>query len=310
MQIVFCGKTMARGNSREFTYNGELELYMKKIVTVGIVQMHSGDDVDANLKKGTQGIREAASKGAQIVCLPELFNAPYFCQERDDRYFALAEPVPGPTTSILGEVAAECNVAIITSLFERADKFYNTAIVVDANGQLSGVYRKMHIPDDPNNYYDEAYYFAPGDLGFQAFPTRYATVGPMICFDQWFPEGARIEAEQGAEILFYPTAIGWPLTQRSEDLNRAENNMWKTIQIAHGIANNCFVVACNRVGIQDSLKFWGSSFISDPYGRVLVLGPADSEANLVAECDMSVIDQKKKDWPFLESRRIRYDQSK
>jgi N-carbamoylputrescine amidase len=284
---------------------------MKKIVSVGLVQMHSGNDVEANINKGTQGIRDLASKGAQVVSLPELFNAPYFCQgERDDKHFALAEPIPGTTTKLLGEVAAECKVALITSLYEKAEKFYNTAIVIDANGQLTGKYRKMHIPDDPNNHYDEAYYFAPGDLGFQAFQTQFAKVGPMICFDQWFPEGARIEAEQGAEILFYPTAIGWPITQRSEDLNRAENNMWKTVQIAHGIANNCFVAATNRVGTQDSLIFWGSSFISDPYGRILVEGPTDAEANLIAQCDMSVIDQKKKDWPFLESRRIRYQHSR
>ena len=278
---------------------------MKRIVTVGLVQMHSGEDVELNLQKARNGIRDLATKGAQIVCLPELFNALYFCQQKDDRFFDLAEPVPGPTTSILSEVAAECKVAVITSIFERAEKFYNTAVVVDTNGQLNGKYRKMHIPDDPNNHYDEAYYFAPGDLGFHAFQTQYAKVGPMICFDQWFPEGARIEAEQGAEILFYPTAIGWPVSQERE-LNEAENQMWKTVQIAHGIANNCFVAAANRVGAQDSLNFWGSSFVSDPYGRVLVLGPTDAEANLIARCDMGVIDQKKRDWPFLESRRIKY----
>jgi N-carbamoylputrescine amidase len=279
---------------------------MKKIVSVGLVQMHSGDNVEENVNKGTRGIRELGSRGSQIVALPELFNAPYFCQERDDRYFQLAEPVPGPLTARLSEVAAESKVSVITSVFEKAEKFYNTAIVIDADGRLVGKYRKMHIPDDPNNHYDEAYYFAPGDLGFKAFPTQFATVGPMICFDQWFPEGARIEAEQGAEILFYPTAIGWPITQRSEDLNQAENNMWKTVQIAHGIANNCFVAAANRVGVQDSLNFWGSSFISDPYGRILTLGPTNEEVNLMAQCDMNVIDQKKKDWPFLESRRIKY----
>jgi N-carbamoylputrescine amidase len=283
---------------------------MKKIVSIGLVQMHCGEEVEINVSKGTKGIRELASRGAQIVCLPELFNSPYFCQKRDDRYFALAEMVPGPTTAILSEVAADCKVAVVTSLFERAERFYNTAIVVDANGQLAGKYRKMHIPDDPKNHYDEAYYFAPGDLGFHAFPTRFANVGPMICFDQWFPEGARMEAEQGAEILIYPTAIGWPVSQRSEELNQAENNMWKTVQIAHGIANNCFVAAVNRMGVQDSLNFWGSSFVSDPYGRVLVVGPTNAETNLIAECDMTLIDQKKKDWPFLESRRIRYERPK
>ncbi len=282
---------------------------MKKKVSVGLVQMHCGDKVDVNINKATQGIREAASKGAQIVCLPELVHSPYFCQKRDDRYFALAEPVPGPTTAILSEVAADCKVAVITSLFERAEKFYNTAVVVDAGGQLAGKYRKMHIPDDPANHYDEAYYFALGDLGFHAFRTEYATVGPMICFDQWFPEGARIEADEGAEILFYPTAIGWPVSQTREELNEAENNMWKTVQIAHGIANNCFVATANRVGMEDRLNFWGSSFVSDPYGRVLILAPANEEAIVVAECDLNVIDQKKRDWPFLEARRIKYEQS-
>jgi N-carbamoylputrescine amidase len=180
-------------------------------------------------------------------------------------------------------------------------------VVIDADGKLLGKYRKVHIPDDPANHYDEAYYFSAGDLGFPAFKTSFATVGPLICFDQWFPEAARLEVSKGAEILFYPTAIGWPISQTREDLNRAENEMWKTIQISHGIANNCFVVSVNRVGVQDTLNFWGSSFVSDPYGRVLALAPQDAETNLVVRCDLSVIDQKKKDWPFLDARRIRYE---
>ena len=280
---------------------------MNRKVTVGLIQMHCGDHIDSNIHKAIQGISEVGAGGAQIVCLPELFNAPYFCQERDDKYFKLAEPVPGRTTEILGEAAKNSKVVVITSVFEKAEKYYNTAVVLDANGDLTGKYRKMHIPDDPRNHYDEAYYFAPGDLGFRAFDTQYAKVGPMICFDQWFPEGARMEADQGAEILFYPTAIGWPASQ-SRELNEAENNMWKTVQIAHGIANNCFVVAVNRVGVQGLLNFWGSSFVSDPYGRVLSLAPTDREVNLVVECDFSLIDQKKRDWPFLEARRIRYEQ--
>ena len=280
---------------------------MENRVTVGLVQMHCGDNIQANIDKAVAAIRSVAAQGAKIICLPELFNAPYFCQERDDKYFQLAEAVPGPTTRILSEVAANCKVVVITSIFEQADRFYNTAVVLNADGELKGKYRKMHIPDDPNNHYDEAYYFSPGDLGFPAFQTEYATVGAMVCFDQWFPEGARLEAAAGAQILFYPTAIGWPISQTREDLNTAENNMWKTVQIAHGIANNCFVVAVNRVGIQDTLKFWGSSFVSDPYGRVLASAPTDREANIVAVCDFNVIEQKRKDWPFLESRRIKYD---
>lgn len=281
---------------------------MKREVVTGLVQMHSTKNTDANIARAISGIRDAASMGAQIVCLPELFNAPYFCQERDDKYFALAEEIPGTTSAILSEEARKHQVVIITSIFEKAENFYNTAVVIDSDGTLTGKYRKVHIPDDPANHYDEAYYFAPGNLGFPAIRTHYATVGALICFDQWFPEAARVEAAQGAEILFYPTAIGWPLSQTREDLNQAENNMWKTIQIAHGIANNCFVVAVNRVGVQDTLNFWGSSFVSDPYGRVLVAAPADVETTLVATCDLSVIEQKKKDWPFLDARRIKYEQ--
>jgi N-carbamoylputrescine amidase len=280
---------------------------MKKTVSVGLVQIHCGDNIRANIDKAVAAIRALAAEGARMICLPELFNAPYFCQERDDKYFKLAEPVPGPTTAVLSEVAAACKVVVITSIYEQADKFYNTAVVLDADGKLVGKYRKMHIPDDPNNHYDEAYYFSPGDLGFPAFRTQYATVGAMVCFDQWFPEGARLEAAAGAQILFYPTAIGWPISQTREDLNAAENNMWKTVQIAHGIANNCFVVAVNRVGIQDTLNFWGSSFVSDPYGRVVASASTDREENIIGICDMSIIEQKRKDWPFLEARRIKYE---
>jgi N-carbamoylputrescine amidase len=281
---------------------------MKPEVIVGLVQMHSGDDIDANISKAVSGIAEAAARGAQIVCLPELFNAPYFCQEQDDKYFKLAEEIPGTTSSILSEQARKHGVIIITSLFERAEKFYNTAVVIDSDGKLNGKYRKVHIPDDPSNHYDEAYYFASGDLGFPAFQTSVAKVGALICFDQWFPEAARLEAAAGAQILFYPTAIGWPISQTREDLNHAENDMWKTIQISHGIANNCFVVAVNRVGVQGTLNFWGSSFVSDPYGRVLVAATTDAESTLITKCDLSVIDQKRKDWPFLDARQIKYEQ--
>ena len=270
--------------------------------------MHSGDNTAENIARAVKGIAEAASKGAQIVCLPELFNAPYFCQERNDKYFSLAEEIPGPTTAILSEQARKHGLGIVTSIFENADHFYNTAVVITPDGNLLGKYRKVHIPDDPANHYDEAYYFSSGDLGFPVFQTDIATVGTLICFDQWFPEAARMEAAKGAEILFYPTAIGWPITQTARDLNRAENEMWKTIQIAHGIANNCFIVSVNRVGVQDTLNFWGSSFVSDPYGRVLASASMDQEEVLVVKCDLSVIDQKKKDWPFLDARKIKYEQ--
>lgn len=279
---------------------------MKKEVSVGLVQMHCGDDLDQNVSKGVVGINKAAASGAQIICLPELFNAPYFCQQRDDRYFQLAEEIPGKTTAILSEAAKKNRAVVITSLFEKGDHYYNTAVVFDANGELLGKYRKVHIPNDPENHYDEAYYFTAGNLGFPAFRTQYATVGALICFDQWFPEAARLEAAQGAEILFYPTAIGWPISQTREELNKAENEMWRTIQVAHGIANNCFVIAVNRVGVQDSLNFWGSSFASDPYGRIVISAPQDSEATLVATCNLGVIEEKRKDWPFMESRQIKY----
>lgn len=280
---------------------------MKREVVIGLVQMHSGDSIDANIAKAVSGIEEAASKGAQIVCLPELFNAPYFCQEKNDKYFSLAEKIPGVTSAILSEQAKKHSVMVITSIFEKEEKYYNTAVLIGPDGKLTGKYRKVHIPDDPANHYDEAYYFASGNLGFPAFQTPLATIGALICFDQWFPEAARMEASRGAEILFYPTAIGWPLSQTREDLNRAENEMWKTIQISHGIANNCFVASVNRVGVQDTLNFWGSSFVSDPYGRVIAAAPIDREAVVIAKCDLSVIDQKKKDWPFLDARQIRFD---
>jgi len=273
---------------------------MAREVAIGLVQMHSGDDTDANMKKALEGIRECADKGAQIIALPELFRAPYFCQKKDDSFFELAEPIPGVTTDALSNIAREKKTVIITSIFEKAadGKYYNTAVVIDADGSLVGKYRKIHIPDDPEHGYDEGYYFDSGDLGVEVFRTKYAKVAPQICYDQWFPEGARIAGMKGAEILFYPTAIGWPVNQREVWLNKAENTMWKTTQISHGIDNNCFVVAVNRVKLEDTLRFWGSSFISDPFGQVLLEAPTDREVNLVAKCDMGIIARKAADWPF------------
>lgn len=272
---------------------------MPREVTVGLVQMHSGDDIDKNLQQGLKGIREAAAKGAQIIALPELFRAPYFCQKKDDKFFALAEPFPGPTLDALTAVAKELQVVVITSIYEKAEeKYFNTAVVIDADGSLAGKYRKIHIPDDPEHGYDEAYYFSKGDLGVGVFQTRYARVAPQICYDQWFPEGARMAGLQGAEILFYPTAIGWPVNQREEWLNKAENTMWKTTQISHGIDNNCFVAAVNQVQLHEGLIFWGSSFVSDPYGQVVAEAPADREAVVIATCDLDLIPRKAGDWPF------------
>lgn len=273
---------------------------MPREVTIGLVQMHSGDDIDANLKKGLDGIREAAKKGAQIIALPELFRAPYFCQKKDDKFFELAEPFPGPTVEALKSAAKEHEVVVITSVYEKTaeGKYYNTAVVIDADGTLAGKYRKIHIPNDPEHGYDEAYYFSPGDLGVGVFQTRYAKVAPQICYDQWFPEGARIAGLNGAEILFFPTAIGWPVNQREEWLNKAENTMWKTTQISHGIDNNCFVAAVNQVQLQDTLNFWGSSFVSDPFGQVVAEAPTDHEMVVIAKCDLDLIQRKATDWPF------------
>lgn len=274
---------------------------MKREVKIGLIQMHSGYDTKANLKKALTGISKAADKGAQIITLPELFNAPYFCQVRDDKFFDLAEPIEGPTSKTLSKIAKEKKVVIITSIYEKTTdgKYYNTAVVIDADGSIAGKYRKIHIPDDPKYGYDEAYYFSAGDLGIQVIKTKYAKVAPQICYDQWFPEGARIAGLKGAEILFFPTAIGWPTSQREKWINNAENQMWKTIQISHGIANNCFVAAVNRVKLQDEIDFWGTSFVSDPFGQILGECSTDKEQNQVITCDLDLIKRKTEDWPFL-----------
>jgi len=274
---------------------------MIRKVTIGLVQMHSGNDIGENMKKALDGINDAASKGAQIIALPELFRSPYFCQKKDDSFFALAEAVPGPTSDALCTAAAKTKAVIITSIYEKGDdgKLYNTAVVIDADGSLLGKYRKIHIPDDPDHGYDEAYYFSPGDLGVNVFKTRYAKVAPQICYDQWFPEGARIAGQKGAEILFFPTAIGWPVSDREQWMRKAENTMWKTIQISHGITNNCFVAAVNQVRRYENLNFWGNSFVSDPYGQVLGEAPSDGEMNLIVTCDLDLIRRKRQDWPFL-----------
>jgi N-carbamoylputrescine amidase len=280
------------------------------MMKVGLVQMHCTSNREENLKKAFSSIRETASKGAQIVCLPELFCSEYFCQTRNDRFFSLAETIPGPSTDLLGKLAKELGISILASLYEKTaeNKYFNTTAVIGKDGALSGVYRKMHIPDDPANGYDEAYYFSNGDLGIKVFDLSEAKVAPMVCWDQWFPEGARMSAVQGAQILFYPTAIGWPLKDR-EELNRAEHDAWQIIQRSHAIANNVFVVAVNRVGLQDSLNFWGTSFVADPYGRVLAKASTDKEENLVVECDLSLINDMRKDWPFLDYRRFHCEKS-
>ncbi|HCU24710.1 MAG TPA: acyltransferase [Deltaproteobacteria bacterium] len=272
-------------------------------LVLGLIQMSCVAEPRLNLEKATSKIREAAAAGAQIISLQELFSSRYFCQVNDKKFFDLAEPVPGPTSEALGQLARELNVVIVASLFERAaSDYYNTACVLDADGSFLGKYRKVHIPDDPKNYYSELFYFKPGDLGFKPFTTRYAKIGVQVCWDQWFPEGARSLALEGAEILFYPTAIGWQV-QGPPELGKAEYDAWVTVQRGHAISNTVFVAAANRSGLEDQLRFWGGSFVSDPLGRVLGQASHDHEENLIVKIDRNILDEVRSDWPFLTCRR-------
>jgi N-carbamoylputrescine amidase len=274
---------------------------------IGLVQMACSKDPNENLAKAEWRIREAAGKGAQIVCLQELFRSQYFCREEDAVWFDLAEPVPGPTSESLARLARELQVAIVGSVFERraAGVYHNTALVVDADGALLGIYRKMHIPDDPGYY--EKYYFAPGDLGFRCFDTRFARVAPLVCWDQWYPEAARLAALGGAQVLFYPTAIGWHPPEKARS-GAAEHDAWRTIQRAHAIANGLYLAAVNRVGYEGppetGLEFWGGSFVADPFGQVLAAASHDGEETLIVECDPRRIEKVRREWPFLRDRRI------
>lgn len=262
-------------------------------------------DVEENLNKAIAGIREAASRGAQIVCLQELFRSLYFCDTEDYSNFSLAEAIPGPTTEILSEVARELDCVIIASLFEKRAQgiYHNTTAVLDAGGAYLGKYRKMHIPDDPAYY--EKFYFTPGDMGYKVFHTRFATIGVLICWDQWYPEGARITSLMGAEILFYPTAIGWAVSQ-DELTNSEQFNAWQTIQRSHAVANGVHVVSVNRVGLEQdgAMKFWGGSFISNPFGRILYQATHDREEVGVTEIDLDATDSYRTHWPFMRDRRI------
>jgi len=274
---------------------------------VGLVQMACALDPNQNLAKAEWRIREAVGRGAQIVCLQELFRSQYFCREQSSAWFDLAEPVPGPTTERLAALARELNAVIIGSVFERraAGVYHNTAVVIDADGTLAGLYRKMHIPDDP--LYFEKYYFTPGDLGFRSFDTRYARVAPLVCWDQWYPEAARLAALSGAQILFYPTAIGWHPSEKAEH-GAAQHDAWRTVQRAHAIANGVYVAAVNRVGYEGppehGLEFWGGSFVAGPFGEVLAEASHDREEILVVECDPRRQEEVRRNWPFLRDRRI------
>ena len=272
-------------------------------VTVALVQMRCTDDPALNLRTAVGRIAEAAQQGAQIVCLQELFRSRYFCQSEDARLFDLAEPIPGPSTDALGRAAAGNGVAVIGSLFERrtAGLYHNTAVVIDADGALRGRSRKMHIPDDPLYY--EKFYFTPGDLGFQSFRVAAAQVGTLVCWDQWFPEAARLTALRGAQILFYPTAIGWHASEKAA-FGAAQYEAWELMQRSHAIANGIFVAVTNRVGVEGTVEFWGGSFVADPFGRVLVRGSHEREEILMARCDLRLIDETRRNWPFLRDRRI------
>lgn len=270
---------------------------------IALVQMSCAPQPQLNLEKALARIEEAATHGARIVCLPELFRSRYFCQTEDVRNFDLAEPIPGKTTEALGAIAVSHRVAIVGSVFERRAEgvYHNTAVVLDADGRLSGRYRKMHIPDDPRYY--EKFYFTPGDLDFSAHRTAYATISALVCWDQWFPEAARLVALSGAQIAFYPTAIGW---ERGEvaTVRRRQLAAWQIVQRGHAIANGMFVAAVNRIGPEDSLEFWGSSFVADPFGEVIAYASADSEEILYADCDLARIEETRRNWPFLRDRRI------
>ncbi len=281
---------------------------------VGLVQMSASASPEDNLARAIEWVRRAAALGAQIICLPELFQTQYFCQREDAALFDLAEPIPGPTTAKLSDLAKELGIVLVASLFEKRMRglYHNTAVMFDNDGRLLGLYRKMHIPDDPLYY--EKFYFTPGDLGFRAFDTGVGRVGTLVCWDQWYPEGARLTALQGANLLFYPTAIGWHPAEKAE-FGVAQHDAWRTIQRAHAIANGVYVAVVNRVGRESGdirgnsvpgagLEFWGGSFLCDPFGRVIAEASHDREEVLVGEIDLKLLEDTRRNWPFLRDRRI------
>jgi N-carbamoylputrescine amidase len=274
---------------------------------VALVQTHCGLEPGVNLDRTADLIREAARKGGQIICTQELFRSQYFCREEDARLFDLAETIPGPSTDRLCPLAAELGVVIVASLFEKraSGLYHNTAVIIDADGSLLGLYRKMHIPDDP--LFFEKFYFAPGDLGFRAFDTKFGRIATLVCWDQWYPEAARLAALTGANVLFYPTAIGWHPAEKAQ-YGTAQHDAWRTIQRSHAIANGIYVAAVNRVGFEGpperGLEFWGASFVSDPFGRILAEASHDKEEILVVECDPAQMEEVRRGWPFLRDRRI------
>jgi N-carbamoylputrescine amidase len=281
---------------------------------VALVQMSCGPEPEQNLEKAISRVADAAGRGAQVVCLPELFQTQYFCQREDHSLFDLAEPIPGPTTERLAATARNYGVVLIASLFEKraAGVYHNTAAIFDSDGSLRGLYRKMHIPDDPLYY--EKFYFTPGDLGFRALDTSAGRIGTLVCWDQWYPEGARLTALQGADVLFYPTAIGWHPAEK-EEFGSAQYDAWQTIQRSHAIANGVYVAGVNRVGHEygevlgnrapgPGIEFWGGSFLADPFGRIIAKASHDAEEILIGEIDLALIEETRRNWPFLRDRRI------
>jgi N-carbamoylputrescine amidase len=278
--------------------------------TVGLIQKKCSPDPKDNLNGTIAAIRDAAKRGARIICTPELFRTQYFCREENHDNFDLAEPIPGPTTDVLGKLAGELGVVIVASLFERraAGLYHNTAAILDADGRLAGIYRKMHIPDDPLYY--EKFYFTPGDLGVPSFDTKAGRIATQICWDQWYPEGARLASLRGANIVFYPTAIGWHPSEKAQ-YGAAQLDAWRTIQRSHAIANGIFVAAVNRVGFEgpadsgpnSGIEFWGNSFVADPFGQVIAQASADKEETLIVECDPRRMEEVRRNWPFLRDRR-------
>lgn len=286
-----------------------------RVVRVGLTQMACGPDPDANLAQQLALTERALRKGANIACTQELFRSQYFCQSEDHRFFALAESIPGPSTDALARLARKYGAVIVASVFEKrtAGLYHNTAVIIESDGTIRGIYRKMHIPDDPLYY--EKFYFTPGDTGFRAWSTSQGTIGVLICWDQWFPEGARLTALQGAEILFYPTAIGWHPSEKAR-YGKAQHAAWEVMQRSHAVANGCFVCAPNRTGHEhvldakgrpvsrDGLRFWGQSFVAGPDGQVIRRAPAERNAVMVVDCDLAQVEVSRTHWPFLRDRRI------
>ena len=277
---------------------------MSHRVKIGYVQMSCVQDKTANILRTEDHILSLVRKGAQIICLQELFSTLYFCNKEDHANFALAEPIPGHTTEHFAHIAREHGIILILSLFEKRTSglYHNTAAIIDADGSLLGIYRKSHIPDDPG--FQEKFYFSPGDMGYQVFKTKFASIGVLICWDQWYPEAARITSLMGAEILLFPTAVGWDMDEKNTQLNEEQLQAWKTIQQSHAIANGIHVVAVNRVGVEAQTKFWGSSFVCNPFGTTIYESPADMDDFPVIEIDLSLTEYYRTTWPFLRDRRI------